>query len=776
MSIFTITPNYVETTSFITQVERTVVSSSAGVTGSVHLTARPTSFLKEIRKETDGFADTPEADAETDVLFQASDAYKEAESSGSSANISSLIQTYLSLVNASSEVPRNSVTFSPVRYTQPAIISADTTDLDADERQYFMKRVINNNLMPAKRTEYNNSDFSYGNYHCLNFFSNSNVESKSAIIYANTDNNVGGRVYSPTGPFSLDFHIKPTCQTTAGSPYNAGTIFHLSSSICVSLVTGSNKTANNTPGGFRVLLQLSQSADTNPKNINLNSLPAAYPNNLVFLSDDNSLSLNAWHHVSIKWGTSVASDGKGSIIIDNTKNDFYVPSSSITTLLNSNALILGNYFDGTSNNALFFNTPISVTEGIPNVIASSATPDSFGFNNPLQAELHHISFYDRFISTEEISTGSIIDMSSSLAPIFFVGPVFNPETTELSTLKHPAMLFVTATDSPVSYENALGVNGFYLNLQNFVKDYGTETQPRLFNLTGSETTYVLNQTANQILLSQSNIRKRNLTILPCDDGSMNSPLELIEFSNSRFFENDLGINDVSIISMKQLAPPAAYTSIIRPEILPGFDVDIAVIPSNDYLAVLQSINRGSVYPDLSSNLVTIIEFNSLYYGSRIVPGSFTLSDEDYFESGGLSFTLKDDGVGGLYRSNCTTTVATNNKVGNIFYEQGLVIILSPHMYLFGLNSFTASFRGEHKKFIKSISVMAEQGSINLSRNSSYKKFSPTQSLTETDNEFVYITGVNLHDKNFNVVMRAKLAQPVQKRDSDEFMFRLRYDF
>jgi len=98
------------------------------------------------------------------------------------------------------------------------------------------------------------------------------------------------------------------------------------------------------------------------------------------------------------------------------------------------------------------------------------------------------------------------------------------------------------------------------------------------------------------------------------------------------------------------------------------------------------------------------------------------------------------------------------------------------MYLFGLNSFTASFRGEHKKFIKSISVMAEQGSINLSRNSSFKKFSPTQSLTETDNEFVYITGVNLHDKNFNVVMRAKLAQPVQKRDSDEFMFRLRYDF
>ena len=775
MSIFTITPNYVETTSFITQVERTVVSSSAGVTGSVHLTARPTKFLKEISPETDGFADTPEPDAETDVLFQASDAYKEAEASGSSANISLFIQKYLDLVHSSSEVPRNSVVFTPVRYTQPATITADTRDLDAGERQYLMKRVIKNNLIPAKRTEYNNSDFSYGNYHCLNFFSNSNVPSKSAIIYANTDVVGGTRVYSPPGPFSLDFHIKPTNQTAAGESYTAGTIFHISSSICVSLVTGSSKSEDNTSDKFRILLQLSHSADTNPKKINLNSLPSSFPNNLVFLSNDNSLSINTWHHVAINWGTSNASDGKGSIIIDNTISDFYVPSASITTLLNSHALVLGNYFDGTDSNALFFNTPISVTEGIPNVIASSATPTSFGFNNPLQAELHHISLYDRFVSAATILTSSIIDFSSSLAPIFFVGPVFNPTTTELTTLKHPAMLFVTATDSPISYENALGVNGYYLNLQNFVKDYATNTQPRLFNLTGSETTYVLDDTANEILFSQENIRKRNLTILPCDDGNMNSPLELI-ISGSRFFKNDLGINDVSIISMKNLAPSSAYTSIIVPKILPGFNVDISVIPSNDYLAVLQSINRGSVYPDLSSNLVTIIEFNSLYYGSRIVPGTFTLTDESYFESGGLLFTLKDDGVGGIHRSNCLSTVATNNKVGNIFYEQGLIIILSPHMYLFGLDAFTASFRGEHKKFIKSISVKAEQGAINLSRNPSFKKFSPTQSLTETDDEFVYITGVNIHDKNFNVVMRAKLAQPVQKRDSDEYMFRLRYDF
>ena len=490
MSIFTITPGLIETTSFITQVERTIVSSSLGVTGSVHLSARPTHFLKTLTSNMDGFNDV-NVQSENDYLFLASDAYKAAVNTGDSTNITQYMQAYMDLVFSSSEIPRNSIEFTPVRFTQPATISSDTTDLDANERQYFMKRVIKNNMMPNKRTEYKSADFSYGNYHCLNFFSNSNVSSQTAIIYANTDVIGGTRVYSPTGPFTLDFHIKPKNQTSSNFEYTAGTIFHISSSICVSLVTGSSKAADNTIDGFRVLLQLSQSADTNPSKVNLSSPATTFPNNLIFVSDDNSLSLNKWHHVTIRWGGDNVDNGTGSIKIDNVTTNFAVPSSSITTLLNSYALVLGNYFDGTSNNALFFNTPISTEEGIPNVIASTATPTSFGFINPLQAELHHVSWYDQFIiDSNIINASSLIDMSSSIAPIFFVGPIFNPDTTSLTTLKHPGITFVTSTDSPISYENALGVNGYYLNLQNFVKDYATVTQPRLFNLTGTMLMYL----------------------------------------------------------------------------------------------------------------------------------------------------------------------------------------------------------------------------------------------------------------------------------------------
>ena len=44
------------------------------------------------------------------------------------------------------------------------------------------------------------------------------------------------------------------------------------------------------------------------------------------------------------------------------------------------------------------------------------------------------------------------------------------------------------------------------------------------------------------------------------------------------------------------------------------------------------------------------------------------------------------------------------------------------------------------------------------------------------NEFVYIDAINIHDDNLNVIMKATLSQPIKKRKSDSFMFRLKQDF
>ena len=93
-----------------------------------------------------------------------------------------------------------------------------------------------------------------------------------------------------------------------------------------------------------------------------------------------------------------------------------------------------------------------------------------------------------------------------------------------------------------------------------------------------------------------------------------------------------------------------------------------------------------------------------------------------------------------------------------------------------LTGFNMNFRGETRKVVASYTVIAGPGEFNLSKNKSYKAFPPTDLISEAADEFVYITGINLHDDNLNVIMRAKLAQPIKKREYDELAFRLRYDF
>ena len=71
---------------------------------------------------------------------------------------------------------------------------------------------------------------------------------------------------------------------------------------------------------------------------------------------------------------------------------------------------------------------------------------------------------------------------------------------------------------------------------------------------------------------------------------------------------------------------------------------------------------------------------------------------------------------------------------------------------------------------------ASKGKINSSSNPSYRNLIPSDYASETADKFVYITTINLHDENFNIIGRANLAQPIVKRDSDGYMFRLKMDY
>ena len=190
--------------------------------------------------------------------------------------------------------------------------------------------------------------------------------------------------------------------------------------------------------------------------------------------------------------------------------------------------------------------------------------------------------------------------------------------------------------------------------------------------------------------------------------------------------------------------------------------------------ILTILNRTR---DPSSNEVVFFDASNLFYGNRIKPNSFIVKDNAITGSGGhVSIEIRDNGEGGLYRSDCLTKVATWNEIGSIIYEEGIATIKTPNIPFFGKDQFEVTMEGEHNVHVLEINVPAPKGKVNSSSNPSFKNLTPSDYASETANKFVYITSINLHDENFNIVGRANLAQPVVKRDTDGYMFRLKMDY
>ena len=53
---------------------------------------------------------------------------------------------------------------------------------------------------------------------------------------------------------------------------------------------------------------------------------------------------------------------------------------------------------------------------------------------------------------------------------------------------------------------------------------------------------------------------------------------------------------------------------------------------------------------------------------------------------------------------------------------------------------------------------------------------PSNMSNEMAEKVTYITAIQLHDDNFNIIGRAHLAQPFIKRESDRVVIKLRLDY
>lgn len=801
MSIKRIGPDDIEVFTLQTNPRREFSSSSSGLTGSVNLFARASSIEKEVQKLS-AFADTSYNDK--DLQNMLSDIQEM-----TSSNISSQMAGYMSAVNQQAASARKQQQLEIVRFEPSFRYTADTQ----------RKNVVKNVLYPYYRHTYPSAHWAYTNYHSLNFFTASNMPTSSVLLYPSSASygvsTATSGSYVLSDQFTIEFYINPRYTTDGPTDgFRAGTVVHLSSSYAVSIVTGSSRDLTNRPDGFRLLLQVSSSADRVPSSVLTSS-------NLSFLSDDNALRLKHWHHVAIRWGAH-ANDKTGSFIVDGVQaGTFVIPHSTIapqpfTATGNPDVLCVGNFYEGNNSGqnaqALFFNQNIAAREGLVELIndgdISTNTPANFTFSHPLNAEIHELKLHNKYRSIEEIDVMRSVGSTNTSSIIFYLPPFFTKESPNRKPygsnangwliggiMQTPFFSITGSTEDPFNVALSFGVGGRLLNLENYVRDFITGNYPRLLHLSASEIGATVSNaaSANALLYDEGtnynsgSIRKRNVTILPNDNGKFLPNFGLLvsgalnntpaSGTNHWNYTNDLGNIDLSLISLSDLISTGAlFRGLIFDSgtFFSGVAGASPEDPGVDPGSVLTIFQRTR---DNSSNEVVFFDVSNMFYGNRILPSSVVLTDDSISGTRGkVKITLRDNGYGSMYRADALTEHATWNNVGDVFYDEGIIVIKSPEVPFFGKDQFAIEFQGEQNIHVLRINTLALPGEFNSSSNPTYMPVSASDLAHETDSTFVYITGLNFHDENLNVVLKTRLAQPVIKRNSDRLLIKSRIDF
>jgi hypothetical protein len=180
--------------------------------------------------------------------------------------------------------------------------------------------------------------------------------------------------------------------------------------------------------------------------------------------------------------------------------------------------------------------------------------------------------------------------------------------------------------------------------------------------------------------------------------------------------------------------------------------------------------------DPSSNLVSFYDASNLFYGVRIHPGSYMLKDSAMTGSG-QSITLKDNGYGTLYRADCDGPHPTWSVCGIVLYDEGVACVTNPSLGdFFGKSQFQVEMKGEQPVNVLEMQAIIPAWTANSSSNPSWMPLTASDYANDKSDSFVMVYTVNFHDEYLNVVAKATLAQPVQKRDRDRVMFRVKFDF
>jgi len=756
-------------------------SSIPGISGTLYVFPRRSAFEKEVQPLS-MFSSSMYNDQNLGDLLTQAITFGEI-----SASNRAQVEGYLSGVFAQQPSARKQQTVDILRFTPPFELNSDT----------LRKLVTVDDLMPYYRATQPNSQFAVTNYNALNFFTGSAVPSGTVILYPNLP--VSGvwpyGPYTPTGSWSVDFWINPRYTTdTQYNSFKAGTVLHLSGVLAVSLVTGSSRDVNGYPNGYRILLQMSSSAGVAPS--------LATTNSLTILSSDNSLQRNHWHHVSIRHGgpAPLYNNGTGSILIDSNVDTQFVLTTSIATSQPVGGytgtdgpivLSVGNFYEGTnaglSGTSLFFAADVAARDGLKQLNSTTGIdyPATFSFNHPLNAEIHDLKIFNKHLSMPEVSGYQSSGPTDLKNMLFYVPPFFTVEAPTQSFVGAYGGVMVTpfeavndTTRDIFNTTMSFGVGGMYMNLENFGKEFVQSTFPRWLGLTGS----ILNVTsdvidANGFLFATGSNRKRQYTVLPCDNGQFYPNFQFLASGSNVKFRNDLGNINYGYVSLRNMVPLDIITAGLSANSGSIVDGIVGANPNNISASYSDSLAVLHMTRDNTSNQVVFFDISNLYYGNQIKPGTFSLRDPSMLGSGGkVGITLKDDGLGNLYRADTATAPATWASVGNIFYNEGIVMVKSPQFCFFGDQAWQMEFQGLQNVHVLKFNLLLPPLMSTSSSNPSYMSGSMQNLANEIDEQFVWLSGLYLHDDNLNVITKTNFAQPIIKRTGDKLMFAVKMDF
>jgi hypothetical protein len=189
----------------------------------------------------------------------------------------------------------------------------------------------------------------------------------------------------------------------------------------------------------------------------------------------------------------------------------------------------------------------------------------------------------------------------------------------------------------------------------------------------------------------------------------------------------------------------------------------------------------------------------MYYGRQIATGSVRLICNAYTSSS-LRRVVVDDGRGGLYISGSVASGSSPsqgvywNKVGNVFYSDGIIVLTNPALLDFAdastvsalwleSNSLEVNFSGDSRVPTKTFMCRMDPVEFNCSNNPSYSFRDDNGTVDPTDDRYIpvrsdgttYVTAVGIYDSERNLVAVAKLASPLRKREKDKQMVRITLD-